>query len=125
MTYSRLRSVLATLILGTFPAQLAEATIVEKTNAVLVPYSESSAENGVAGFAVAWGSSFSSPCSGNVFYVAPEDKQILAEMLSAQIAGIEVTFRYDDSAPTVTLGSFSGATTQCKIVSVYIQKTSY
>src|ERR1700722_15540726 len=79
----------------------ANATITEADNVVMVPYALSQAENG-ASMVVAYSPTMT-VCGGGIFYIAPEDRHILATFLSAQISSTHVDFRYQDSATSVTI----------------------
>jgi hypothetical protein len=103
----------------------ADATVQSASDIVFVPYANSSVEAPSA-FAVSY-TALSSPCA-SVVYIAPEDKQLFATALSAQTAGIHVDIKYEDNASTESFGSTSGWTgtvLHCKLLSVWINKTSY
>ena len=102
----------------------AHAAVQEVTNAVVVPYGLSALENGVS-FGQSW-TNLSAPCvSNNLVYIAPEDKQMYATLLSAQVAGLHVSMRYEDNATPVTLGAWPGVTLRCKALAVWINKLGY
>lgn len=93
-----------------------------------IPYPASSLENPVSLLVrYSSGPSLSSGCGGSL-YIAPEDKQLMATALTAQAAGLHVFVIYDDAGPSETFGpssQYSGGTVTCKLLGIFIDKTSY
>jgi hypothetical protein len=106
----------------------ASAAVNETDGIVLIPDALSARENGASIATVISGGTITSSCASLV-YIAPEDKELLATALSAQIAGIHVSIRYDDAASPVSLGAFvSGGvvpTVSCKLLGVWAVKAGY
>jgi hypothetical protein len=103
----------------------AAATVQSASDLVLVPYANSSVENPVS-FGVSY-STISSVCA-SIVYIPPEDKQLFATALSAQVSGIHVNIKYDDGAATESFGStsaWSGTNLHCKLLAIWINKSSY
>jgi hypothetical protein len=104
----------------------AKAAIQVANDTPLYLYGNSSMENPTS-FAAEWIVPLSTVC-GQIVYIAPEDKQLYALIMSAQVNGLHVNIHYDDAAPPVAFSSssgWSGTTLHCKLVSVWLQKNGY
>ena len=114
----------ALFVVGQPPSAKAAVQVANDTPLYL--YGNSSMEN-PASFAAEWGVPLSSVC-GQIVYIAPEDKQLYALVLSAHVNGLHVDIHYDDAAPPVTFPSnsaWSGTVLHCKLLAVWLTKGNY